>query len=387
MNRWPRITILLLILIASLFSLASGTIGPIVKKWAYPSYKLTHQWDIDKTASATYLTLAPGQTYLLDYDVQLTHGEVASNWHVSGYGWIINPSLTEPMILNSVNDVITPDELSVDLSCHWGNSTNEIDPTDFEIPANHTLVCDYDAVLTDGTTRMNTMVANVTVPGGSATDIIGTATIDFSNADVEDIDECVDVVDSYDGLLGTVCGTDQTFSYIREIRYDTCGEYSLVNTATFTTNDTGAVGSASWTVNVWVPCDGGCTLTPGYWKTHSSNGPAPYDNTWAQLGEDTSFFLSGQSYYEALWTVSRGNAYYILAPAYIAVKLNVHNGADMGGAVASAYSAAEGLFTDYTPEYMNDLSKKDELRAQFIALASLLDDYNNGLVGPGHCSE
>ena len=53
-----------------------------------------------------------------------------------------------------------------------------------------------------------------------------------------------------------------------------------------------------------VPCDGdkGCTLTPGYWKTHSKYGPAPYDATWALYGEDNIFFLSGLSNYEVLWT-------------------------------------------------------------------------------------
>ena len=39
--------------------------------------------------------------------------------------------------------------------------------------------------------------------------------------------------------------------------------------------DTGATGESSWTVNVNVACSQGCTLTQGYWKTHSRKGPAP----------------------------------------------------------------------------------------------------------------
>ena len=77
----------------------------------------------------------------------------------------------------------------------------------------------------------------------------------------------------------------------------------------------------------YVP-DGGCTLTPGYWKTHSTYGPAPYDETWALVGEDTPFFLSGQSYYDVLWTSPAGNAYYNLSFHYIAAELNDLNGAD-----------------------------------------------------------
>ena len=73
----------------------------------------------------------------------------------------------------------------------------------------------------------------------------------------------------------------------------------------------------------------GCSLTPGYWKNHSQYGPAPYDATWAQVGEDTIFFLSNQTWYEVLWTApKKGNAYYILAHAYIAAYLNELNGAD-----------------------------------------------------------
>ena len=97
-----------------------------------------------------------------------------------------------------------------------------------------------------------------------------------------------------------------------------CGENTHVNTAAFETNDTGTTDDDDWTVIADVTCADGCTLTPGYWKTHSAEGPAPFDDTWDLLGpaaEDTTFFLSGQSYYQALWTAPNGNAYYILAHA------------------------------------------------------------------------
>lgn len=76
----------------------------------------------------------------------------------------------------------------------------------------------------------------------------------------------------------------QTYFFERQVRFDACGEYEVQNTATFTTNTTQTQGSASATVKVTVPCQGGCTLTQGYWKTHSRYGPAPYDTTWAKVG-------------------------------------------------------------------------------------------------------
>jgi hypothetical protein len=155
------------------------------------------------------------------------------------------------------------------------------------------------------------------------------------------------------------------------------------NTASFVASDDPTqTGSDSWTVTVTVPCVDGCSLTPGYWKTHSSYGPARYDDAWANIGEDTIFFLSGQSYYQVLWTSpSGGNAYYILAHAYIAAKLNVLNGAGATAEVEAAIAYAEGFFSTYTPG--QTLTRA--VRNMAIANATVLDNFNNGLIGPGHC--
>jgi len=161
------------------------------------------------------------------------------------------------------------------------------------------------------------------------------------------------------------------------------------NTASFITKDTGATGSDSWTVTVHVPC-GGCTLTPGYWKTHSTYGPARWpDDTWyllSALGPDTPFFLSGQTYYQVLWTPpSGGNAYYILAHAYIAAELNFLNGASSTPDVDAAFFAATSFFNTYTPA--NAALFKGKAGMQVIGWATTLDNYNNGYIGPGHCNE
>jgi hypothetical protein len=131
-----------------------------------------------------------------------------------------------------------------------------------------------------------------------------------------------------------------------------------------------------------VPCPG-CTLTQGYWKTHSSYGPAPYDDAWALIGEDTTFFLSGKSYYQVLWTPPAGKAYYVLAHQYIAAKLNILNGASSTPSVDAAIAWAESFFNTYTPS--SALSRS--MRNQVLSYATTLDQYNNGYLGPGHCSE
>jgi hypothetical protein len=134
------------------------------------------------------------------------------------------------------------------------------------------------------------------------------------------------------------------------------------------------------------PRSGGCTLTPGYWKTHSKYGPAPYNSTWEQVGEDTPFFLSEQTYYEVLWTSPSGNAYYNLSFHYIAAGLNFLNGADPSAAQA-AYDEATALFETYTPAEIAALRGNNSIRQKFIYLAGILGDYNEGFIGPGHCDD
>ena len=140
----------------------------------------------------------------------------------------------------------------------------------------------------------------------------------------------------------------------------------------------------------------GCTYTQGYWKTHSNKGPAPYDPAWGNLGdidgdgdaeeEDEDFYYSGQTYYEVFWTPVSGNAYYILARQFIAAHLNFLNGADPSAAQAE-FNIAEALFNNpaNTPDKIKKLKK--EAKKVWTDPAGILDDYNNGDIGPGHCDD
>ena len=134
-----------------------------------------------------------------------------------------------------------------------------------------------------------------------------------------------------------------------------------------------------------VACDDycGCTLTPGYWKTHSKYGPAPLDDTWAGR-EDNGFWLSGQTVYEVINTPpKRGNAYYILSFQYIAAYLNNDTGAWVPEDVWEAINWADVFFATYGP---SDTLSEEE-RAAAIANASILANFNEGIIGPGHCDD
>ena len=119
----------------------------------------------------------------------------------------------------------------------------------------------------------------------------------------------------------------------------------------------------------------GCTLTLGFWKNHLSDWPSGYDPT-------DPFFLSGTTWLGALSTPPKGNAYYILSQQYVAAVLNGASGAQVPQNVQDAIDGATAFFTANTPTP----APSGATRTQLITWASLLDQYNNGFVGPGHCN-
>lgn len=366
-----------------------------VDKDADTSFTRTWDWTIDKIADQTELVLSPGQIFDVGYEVTVSAEKTDSDHAVAGKITVTNPAPIDAW-LDSVTDLVSPD-IAAEVDC--GVSFP------YMLAAGEKLECTYEAALPDAESRVNSATANLknfaydSSGTGSylgITAFTGSADVDFALAKMAEIDECVDVTDTNTGPLGTVCAADapKAFYYSlsfgqRELvdYYLLCGENIHTNTASFTTNDTQSEGAVSWTLKATVECMSGCTLTQGYWKTHSEYGPAPYDDTWALLpqGADTPFFLSGKSWYEVLWTPPQGgNAYYILANQYIAARLNILNGADTTPEVEAALAWAEdNLFEVNTPG--DKLSKT--LRNEALKQAALLDGYNMGLVGPGHCSE
>lgn len=139
--------------------------------------------------------------------------------------------------------------------------------------------------------------------------------------------------------------------------------------------------------------DPGCTLTQGYWKTHSIYGPASKpDDTWIEVGgPDANFYLSDQTWIEVFNTSASGNSYYQLAHQYMAAFLNMQNGAMVPTVVQDAMDEAESIFEGTVPSYYEKIkgvsqASKDEI-SHLTSLASTLGSYNEGIIGPGHCGE
>ncbi|MDF7825070.1 hypothetical protein P4B35_13690 [Pontiellaceae bacterium B12227] len=122
-----------------------------------------------------------------------------------------------------------------------------------------------------------------------------------------------------------------------------------------------------------VPGDHGCTYTQGYWKNHPKDWPT-----------DTLSLFSARKALRILKTPpKKGNAYYILAHQYIAAELNVVNGASIPDEAFEAWIAGQELLEQY--QQKKYIPKKTDDRDEAIAIAKILDAYNNGKIGPGHC--
>jgi hypothetical protein len=367
-----------------------------VTKTAATSLTRTWDWTINKSADPTALTLSAGQTHVVNYTVTVNAPKYTdSKWKVSGNISVKNPAPVGAMI-NNLSDIVSSD-IAASVNCSV--------TFPYKLEAGATLNCTYTADLPDANARTNTATATIqnyntaadgTKSESGTTNYSGTANVDFSSAAITKVDECADVTDKFMDnaavVLGTVCAADapKTFAYSYTVGpFTTSGIYPVRNVATLTTGS-GNTQTGSSTVTVTVP-QTGCTLTQGYWKTHSKSGPAPYDDAWknlpgtpVSLEENTLFFKSGRTWIAVFRTPPAGNAFFNLAHQYMAAKLNVLNGAATTTAVASAITDAETLFNSLANGSVT-LTNTQTRTAR--SLASTLDQYNNGLIGPGHCDE
>jgi hypothetical protein len=137
-----------------------------------------------------------------------------------------------------------------------------------------------------------------------------------------------------------------------------------------------------WWFNVAMCCEEppqgeGCTLTQGYWKNHNALSPRPSQQKPWPISESEE--LCGKTWVDILHTPPRGDAWVILAHQWIAAKLNTAAAASTVGEVDDALNQGADL--------LDDCTIADADRSFALVLATTLDAYNNGDVGPGHCGE
>jgi len=133
------------------------------------------------------------------------------------------------------------------------------------------------------------------------------------------------------------------------------------------------------------PIETGCTFTQGYWKTHGPVGCVKGNNKneWAV----TSLVLGTVTYTDQqLCTIFNnsvgGNGLISLAHQLIAAKLNIANGSS-SSAIASTIAAADALIGGLV---IPPVGSGWLAPSATSSLTVKLTEYNEGLIGPGHCN-
>jgi hypothetical protein len=318
-----------------------------------------------------------------------TVGFADSDVSVAGTITIQNDS---PLLatVTGVLDTVSSD-IGMDVSCGVEFPTT--------IEAGASLECSYEGALPDIQERTNTArvtLQNVSIDAdgnvseAATTEFTGVTTVTFGDPSTE-LETCVAVTDDRYGDLGTVCmadGLPYTSEYTRALgAFEDCGTFEDTNTVAFTTADMEVTGVDSWMVEVLVPCGPDCTLSQGYWKTHSEFGPSHHDTTWAFMpdGGNTPFFDTGKNWVTMMKEPSKGgNSYVKLARQYMAAWLNGLHGASLAEVAADVEEAMDLLDQyDSDPEAF-DLGDKD-LKHQINDLQGRLDYFNTGMLGTTSC--
>jgi len=128
----------------------------------------------------------------------------------------------------------------------------------------------------------------------------------------------------------------------------------------------------------------GCSLTPGYWKTHEEHTISLLPLWLGTEGGDHSIEVTALNAWEIFdkeWG-KPSNGILKLYIHLLAAKLNIANGT-AGSVVSTAISEADEFIAAHPFTEWKDLSKADQ--NMVLAWKDLLDAYNNGDIGPGHC--
>ncbi|MCI0452585.1 MAG: hypothetical protein L0Z51_09390 [Candidatus Latescibacteria bacterium] len=135
-----------------------------------------------------------------------------------------------------------------------------------------------------------------------------------------------------------------------------------------------AASNLSVTVSGTTTASTNCTYTQGYWKNH--------EELWPSLSVTLGSVVYTAAESDAILEQEvAGNGLVSLAHQLIAAKLNIDNGADPTAAAAAIASADAMIGALVVPPIGGGYLHPSVTSS----LTQTLDDYNNGITGPGHC--
>jgi hypothetical protein len=142
------------------------------------------------------------------------------------------------------------------------------------------------------------------------------------------------------------------------------------------------------------PPDSGCTRSKGYWKNHAGFGPqddvvTPLLPIWLGTPDGNESILadSAQIAYDILTQHVYGEPSNGISKLYaqlLAAKLNIASGASDDD-VEDVIGDADEFLAENSWEDWSDLTRDE--KNMVLGWKDMLDGYNNGIIGPGHCDD
>jgi len=158
------------------------------------------------------------------------------------------------------------------------------------------------------------------------------------------------------------------------------------------TNLEGGEYDPTWDCGLYMIPQDGCTLTIGFWKNHAGLGPQPdlvtallpiwlgNDGGAASIHVTTAIMAVDILSQDVYGDPSNGITK--LYAQLLGAKLNIANGASPSS-VNNTITNADNYLADHDWTEWDSLSDSDQ--RMILRWHDKLDDYNNGIVGPGHC--
>jgi hypothetical protein len=363
-----------------------------VTKSASTTYVRDWHWSLTKTANPnTTITIVRGSSTNIGYAVVATPTAVDSGFTISGSVTVHNPAPIAAT-LSSLVDTLS-DSTPVALQC--GGSAP------FTIDGGADLVCSYSIARGGPAGGSNTATATLANNTGGSTTFDASVNYAFGNPATV-LHTFVTVTDPgvttnatgwslanspASFLFGAPRGGSFVFNVMAGNVSAACNTFATVtNTAQLSDGDHILQASASHQLysGACVNNVNNCTLSIGFWKNHADQLAPELPQRLGTLGGLKTVNVLSATQAVSLLSNSgdASNGVNKLYSQMLAAKLNIFRGASPS-AVSSIISAADAFLASNNSADWGAMSKNN--KTQVTNWASTFDQYNNGLIGPGHC--
>jgi hypothetical protein len=361
-------------------------VWPVVRTY----FNRVHNWGIEVGSNVENLTLQPGETAQVEYQVQLNNlGYTDLYYRASGSIYVRNPAPI-PAAISGLEAMLSRGR-AVKLNCSAVQFP-------YILASGEMINCHFSTSPVEGEkitastalTNINYHYSQEMFTGASTRFESTPYPVSYrSPQTIYESYECIQVGATSLENIGRACrnetGSPTTITFSRQVGpYDQCGVYAVDEYARILPAGFSSIGTNRWQIQVQVPCASGCTQPPGYWLTYSGIPSARYDPIWDQVGNER-FYKSNRNWKEMIHTNATSNPYYLLARQYIAARLNILKGAQASRDIQLVLEKSEAIFETFAPYQV--ARAKVSLQREIQNLVKDLDHYNRGLTGPGVCSK